>query len=134
MLDVNAQRQDALEDGAGRGGNVNSPEWAMCSRIWSRQQEALSCAIIAEPPEDMEDVLAVLAELAAHHDLISGQDEVTARELRDLHEMSAVAVVNCAAAMSRLLTPEQEPTEAEHASRVWLFKRIEQWLPAKEGR
>jgi hypothetical protein len=134
LLDTAGQRQDAI-DRAEKRGKLDQSEWAAASRVWSRQQEAISCAIIAEPPQNFDDVLAVLAELASRHDLIMGQGgDAAARELRDLHEMTAVAVKNCASRLARLFRPEVEPTEAQHQTFVWLSKQVERWLPSMEGR
>lgn len=134
MLDTIAQRQDAIE-AAEKRDDLCHEEWAPASRVWSRQQEALSCAIIAEPPQTFDDVLAVLTELAGRHDLITGQGEdATARELRDLGEMTAVAVKNCALRLAALFRPDDEPTEAQHQTLVWVSKQVEHWLPKTEAR
>ncbi|NNG59805.1 hypothetical protein [Sphingomonas paucimobilis] len=134
MLNAAAQRQDAIE-AAEKRDDLSREEWAPASRVWSRQQEALSSAIIAEPPQTFDDVLAVLTELAGRHDLITGQGEdATARELRDLGEMTAVAVKNCAVRLATLFRPDDEPTEAQHQALVWVSKQVEQWLPQAEGR
>lgn len=134
MLNAAAQRQDAIE-AAEKRDDLSREEWAPASRVWSRQQEALSSAIIAEPPQTFDDVLAVLTELAGRHDLITGQGEdATARELRDLGEMTAVAVKNCAVRLAALFRPDDEPTEAQHQALVWVSKQVEQWLPQAEGR
>ena len=134
MLDTASQRQDAI-DVAEKRDDLSHAEWAPASRVWSRQQEALSCAIIAEPPQTFDDVLAVLTELVGRHDLITGQEEdATARELRDLGEMTAVAVKNCALRLAALFRPDEEPTEAQHQALAWVSKQVEQWLPKQEGR
>lgn len=134
MLNATAQRQDAIE-AAEKRDDLSREEWAPASRVWSRQQEALSCAIIAEPPQSFDDVLAVLTELAGRHDLITGQGEdATPRELRDLGEMTAVAVKNCAVRLAALFRPDEEPTEAQHQALVWVSKQVGQWLPQTEGR
>ena len=134
MLDAAAQRQDAIE-AAEKRDDLSREQWAPASRVWSRQQEALSCAIIAEPPQSFDDVLAVLTELAGRHDLITVQrDDATARESRDLGEMTAVPVKNCAARLAVLFRPDEEPTEAQHHALVWVSKQVEQWLPKSEGR
>lgn len=134
MLDAAAQRQGAI-DAAEKRDDLSRNEWAPASRVWSRQQEALSCAIIAEPPQTFGDVLAVLTELAGRHDLITGQGEdATGRELRDLGEMTAVAVKNCALRLAALFRPDEEPTEAQHQALVWVSKQVGQWLPKQEGR
>lgn len=133
MLDAAGQRQDAIE-AAEKRDDLSREEWAPASRVWSRQQEALSCAIIAEPPQSFDDVLAVLTELAGRHDLITGQgDDATARELRDLGEMTAVAVKNCAARLAVLFRPDEAPTAAQHQALVWVSRQVEQWLPKPEG-
>ena len=133
MLDAAAQRQGAI-DAAEKRGDLSRDEWAPSSRVWSRQQEALSCAIIAEPPQTFDDVLAVLTELAGRHELITGQGEdATGRELRDLGEMTAVAVKNCALRLAALFRPDEEPTEAQHQALVWVSKQVEQWLPIPGG-
>lgn len=134
MLDTVSQRQSALDDAQQRD-DLSNAEWAPASRGWCRQQQALSCAIIAEPPQNFYDVLTVLTELAGHHDLILGQgEETTPRELRDLHEMTTVAVSNCILRLAGLFPPEEEPTESQHQSLGWVSKQIEQWLPKSEGR
>lgn len=134
MLDAAGQRQDAIE-AAEKRDDLSREEWAPASRVWSRQQEALSCAIIAEPPQSFDDVLAVLTELAGRHDLITGQgDDATERDLRDLGEMTAVAVKNCAARLAALIRPDEEPTGAQHQALVWVSRQVEQWLPKPEGR
>lgn len=134
MLDTASQRQDAI-DVAEKRDDLSHAEWAPASRVWSRQHEALSCAIIAEPPQTFDDVLAVLTELAGRHDLITGQGEdATARELRDLGEMTAVAVKNCALRLAALFRPEGEPTDAQRQALVWVSKQVEQWLPQPKGR
>ena len=126
MLDAAAQRQDAIE-AAEKRDDLSREEWAPASRVWSRQQEALSSAIIAEPPQTFDDVLAVLTELTGRHDLITGQGEdATARELHDLGEMTAVAVKNCALRMAALFRPDEEPTEAQHQALVGIdIQRIQ---------
>ena len=134
MLDAASQRQDALETAQKRD-DLSRDDWARASRIWSRQQEALSCAIIAEPPQTFDDVLAILTELAGRQDLITGQGEdATARDLRDLGEMTAVAVKNCVLRLAALFRPGEEPTETQHQALVWVSKHVEQWLPKPEGR
>ncbi|MDF2494235.1 hypothetical protein [Sphingomonas sp.] len=134
MLDTVRERQEAL-DAAEKRNDLSHVEWAPASRVWSRQQQALSCAIIAEPPQTFDDVLAVLTELAGWHDLIMGQGEdATDRELRDLHEMTGVAVANCTQRLAGLFRPDEEPTEAQHSSLSCVSKQVEQWLPKQEGR
>ena len=134
MLDTASRRQEALVC-AERRDDIPGNAWASASRVWSRQQDALSCAIIAEPPQTFDDVLAVLTELAGRHDLIMGEGEdATARELRDLHEMTGVAVKNCALRLAALFRPDDEPTEAQHQALAWLSKQVGNWLPATEGR
>ncbi|WP_156455540.1 hypothetical protein [Sphingomonas sp. CCH5-D11] len=129
MLDAASQRQDAIEQAEARD-DLTREEWVPASRVWSRQQEALSCAIVAEPPQTFDDVLAVLTELAGRHDLITGQGgEATERELRDLREMTGVAVKNCALRLAALFRPDEEPTESQHQALVWVSKQVEQWLP-----
>lgn len=133
MLDAAAQRQGAIE-AAEKRDDLSHGEWASASRVWSRQQEALSCAIIAEPPQTFDDVLTVLTELAGRHDLITGQGEgATSRELRDRGEMTAVAAKNCALRLAALFRPDEEPTEAQHQALVWVSKQVEQWLPIPGG-
>lgn len=134
MLEAANQRQEAIDAAEARGDLTNT-EWAPASRVWSRQQEALSRAIIAEPPQNFDDVIAVLTELAGHHDLITGQGaDTTEREIRDLGEMTAVAVKNCVLRLAGLFRPDAEPTEAQHQALMCLGKQAEQWLPRAEGR
>ena len=134
MIDTVNQRHDAI-DVADKRGELIHGDWAAASRVWSRQQQALSCAIIAEPPQNLEDVLTVLAELAARHDLIMEQGEdTTEHELRDLHEMTAVAVKNCALQLASQYQPEPALTGCQQSSLSWLSKQVAQWLPSMEGR
>lgn len=134
MLDTVRERQEAL-DAAEKRNDLSHVEWASASRVWSRQQQALSCAIIAEPPQTFDDVLAVLSELAGWHELITGQGEdATERELRDLHEMTRVAVANCTQRLASLFRPDEEPTEAQRSALSWISKQTKQWLPAEGGR
>lgn len=133
MLETVAQRRDALERAQKRD-DLSDAEWAPASRVWSRQQEALSCAILAEPPQNFDDVLAVLAELAGRHDLIIASGDPTPNDLRDLHEMTAVAVANCTIRLAATFRPDDEPTETQHSALAWLGKQVRQWLPEQEGR
>ena len=134
MLDIAGQRQQAI-DTAEKRDDLPPGEWAAASRVWSRQQEALSCAIIAEPPQTFDDVLAILTELAGRHDLIVGQaEDATECELRDLQEMTGVAVKNCALRLAALFRPEEEPTESQHQALKWLTGQTKHWLPDAEGR
>ena len=134
MLDAITQRHEALGHAQQRG-DLSDVEWAPASRVWCRQQQALSCAIIAEPPQTFDDVIAVLTELAGWHELITGQgEEATERELRDLHEMTGVAVTNCTVCLAGLFRPGVEPTETQHAEIGRLAKLRQQWLPAQEVR
>ena len=134
MLDTITQRHNAL-DCAQHRDDLSDAEWAPASRVWCRQQQALSLAIIAEPPQTFDDVLAVLAELAGHHDLILGQgEEASEREIRDLHKMTGVALANCVQRLAGLFQPDDEPTDTQHQSLVWVSKQVEQWLPAAEER
>jgi hypothetical protein len=131
MLATCSERQDALEGPDSLTGDVCSPEWSTASRVWTRQQEALSSAIVAEPPEDLREVLAVLAELAARQcELLN--TAATPEQLREIHELSAAATVNCAVAMMRLLPAEESPGEPEYAGWGWLPNRAKYWL-AGEG-
>lgn len=133
MLDAVRERQEAL-DIAERRNDLSHVEWAPASRVWSRQQQALSCAIIAEPPQTFDDVLAVLTELAGWHEMIMGQGEdATERELRDLHEMTGVAIANCTQRLASLFRPDDEPTEAQHSALSWLSRQTKQWLPDTAG-
>lgn len=133
MIDTIAKRQDAI-DAAEKRGDLSHHDWAPASRIWSRQHEALQCAIIAEPPQTFDDVLTVLSELAVRHDLITTQsDDTAASDLRDLHEMTTVAVKNCALRLASLYRPDAEPTEPQHEMLVLLSTQAKQWLPAAKG-
>lgn len=134
MLDAARQRQEAIDAAEARG-DLTNIEWAPASRVWSRQQEALSRAIIAEPPQNFDDVIAVLIELAEQHDLITGQAaDATEREIRDLREMTAVAVKNCVLRLAGLFRPDMEPTEAQHRALSCLGKQADQWLSTAEAR
>lgn len=134
MLDKISQRQDEAERQKERD-SLSYEEWAAISRIWSRQSEALSCAIIAEPPQTFDDVLAVLTELAAYHELVVGQgEEATERELRDLREMTDVAVKNCVSRLVGLFRPDEEPTEAQQQALARVSAQVRRWSPKSEER
>lgn len=134
MLEIDRQRHETLE-AAEKRDDITRAEWAPASRVWSRQQEALASAIIAEPPQTFDDVLAVLIELAVLHDEITGLcEDATEREIRDLHETTGVAVKNCLLRLCTLFRPDHDLTEAQHQSTLYLTKQAEQWLPTAGAR
>lgn len=133
MMDAASKRQEAIE-AAERRGDLGSHQSSAASRVWSRQHEALSGAILAEPPQTFDDVIAVLSELASYHDLVVDEpDGLSKRELRDLHETTNVAVKNCALRLAALFRPDCEPTDHQHDAMIWVSKQVEQWLPVQHA-
>jgi hypothetical protein len=129
MIETADSRQTAVER-ASTAGDWASDDWAAASRIWSRQQHALASAIIEEPPQTFDDVLAVLVSLSNRHDLIVGEGEdATDRELRDLREMTGVAIKNIIARLAGMFRPDDEPTESMHRDLVCNAAQVAQWLP-----
>ena len=129
MIETANDRQTAVER-ASTADDWSSDDWAAASRIWSRQQHALASAIIEEPPQTFDDVLAVLVSLAKRHDLIIGEGEdVTDRELRDLREITGVAIKNIIARLAGMFRPEDEPTETMHRDLVCNAAQVARWLP-----
>jgi len=129
MVETANNRQNAV-DRASAAGDGAFADCAAASRIWSRQQHALASAIIEEPPQTFDDVLAVLVSLANRHDLIVGEGEdATDRELRDLREMTGVAIKNIIARLAGMFRPDDEPTESMHRDLVCNAAQVAQWLP-----
>lgn len=129
MIETANDRQTAVEH-ASTAGDWDSGDSAAASRIWSRQQHALASAIVEEPPQTFDDVLAVLVSLANRHDLIVGEGEdATDRELRDLREMTGIAIKNIIARLAGMFRPEDEPTETMHRDLVCNAAQVSQWLP-----
>lgn len=129
MIETAAVRQHSIDD-ASKGEDWTQGEWSAASRVWSRQQHALASAIIEEPPQNFDDVLAVLVHLANRHDLILGMEEdVTERELRNLRQMTGVAIKNCVIRLAGMFRPDEEITETLHADIACFGKQVGQWLP-----
>jgi hypothetical protein len=129
MIETANDRQNAVER-ASTAGDWSSNDWAAASRIWSRQQHALASAIIEEPPQTFDDVLAVLINLANRHDLVVGEGEdASERELRDLGEMTGVAIKNIIARLAGMFRPDDEPTESMHRDLDCNAAQVAKWLP-----
>ncbi len=127
MLDIVRLRHEALDE-AERREELTRGEWAPMSRTWSRQGEALSRAIIAEPPQTVDDVLAVLGELAGLRDLLVEQgEEPDERERRSLNEMTDFAIKNCIGCLAATIHPQEQPTEAQRSTFAWVSKQVAQW-------
>jgi hypothetical protein len=129
MIGTANDRQNAVER-ASTAGDWSSNDWAAASRIWSRQQYALASAIIEEPPQTFDDVLAVLINLANRHDLVVGEGEdASERELRDLGEMTGVSIKNIIARLAGMFRPDEEPTESMHRDLDCNAAQVAKWLP-----
>lgn len=134
MMDAASKRQEAIEAAEQRD-DLTLQQSNFASRVWSRQHEALSRAILAEPPQTFSDVLTVLGQLASYHDIaVNESDTLTKRDLRDLHETTNVAVKNCAHRLASLFRPDEEPTDSQHDELTWVGREVEQWLPKQRER
>ncbi|RDE05575.1 hypothetical protein [Sphingomonas aracearum] len=127
MLDTVNKRLSAV-DAAEQRDDLTRSEAAPANRVWCRQANALTCAIIAEPPQNFDDVLAVLSALSRWQDLITTEDD-NERDLRDLHEMTGVAVNNCVLRLASLFRPDEEPTDTQHQDLVCIGRQANRWLP-----
>lgn len=129
MEETCAARHQAV-DSASNAEGLSHGDWAPGSRVWSRQQHAIASAIIAEPPQDFDDVLAVLTHLICRHDMIVGEGEDASElDLRDLREMTGVALKNCGLTLAATIRPQNEPTAALHESLAFIRKSRHDWLP-----
>ena len=125
---VAARRNERVE-AASKAGDWPSEEWALSSRVWSRQGNALRMAVLAEPPADIDDVVSVLiclAEKRHEHDM--GDDQSPSAQ-RDSLEVTDVAIQNCIVALARHVVPQQEYTETEISDIDWNVKQAAHWLP-----
>lgn len=128
-----ADRRNRAVDAAEKRSDLARENFGISSRTWSRQHEALNRAIVNEPPVSVDDVLAVLVQLAGMHDqMLSEGDEASVVDHHLLSEITFVAVANCALRLAATVRPEDEPTEAQHDDLTWIQKRVECWLPKSE--
>jgi hypothetical protein len=128
MHETCSARQSAV-DRASNSDTEGTDRWAAASRVWSRQHDGLTSTILAEPPQNFDDVLAVLLHLVGRRDMILGDEGATKSELRDLQETTDVALKNCVVALAAMVRPDGEPTEFVHDSLHWISGHIGQWLP-----
>lgn len=128
MQEAVAKRQDALETAQSRD-ELSNVECDPMLRIWCRQHDGLTQAILAEPPQTFDDVLAVLIELEGFMDLHMTADPMMGRELETFHEVIAVAVTNCTARLAATFRLEHEPTEAQRTDIDRIAHNAERWAP-----
>lgn len=127
MLSTAEARNSALDEDA--------PTWSSSSRIWSRQIEALICAIIAEPPQTIDDALSVLCALAEYRDAVDMDDTTEKmREVRNRDEMTDVAVHNCIVAIARDHRPRADLAPVLIKSVDWSARLAKNWLPDGKAR
>lgn len=109
-------------------------DWARGSRVWSRQSDGLTMAILAEPPQSIDDVQTILMNLVEFRDLLGSYEDATAKEIRDRDEITDVAVHNCVVGMATLVTPDFEPTDYDLRSIDWSIGLTKGWLPDATAR
>lgn len=106
----------------------------VASRVWSRQRNSLMLAILAEPPVTLADGMAVLAILSEWRDLLlAAGEDMSARDRRDLDEVTTVALTNCNVCLS-CAEPYDAQFTHDHVETIgWLHRDQERWLPTIGG-
>jgi len=130
MLDTIRARMEAV-DAADKERDWTHGEWAQASRVWSRQRYNIQLAIAVEPPQNEEDVRAILQAVSNIHDLIiAAEYEATDQERRDLSEIIAVALPGCIALLGKL-APAVDWTREQHEAHEGNAGLITRWLPER---
>lgn len=103
------------------------------SRVWCRQRNGLMAAIVVEPPVTVADATIVMATLAEWRDLLLGEgDDLSARDRRDLEEVTTTALTNCVTCIAGA-TPDDVPRTVDHLETIgWLERQTERWLPQRD--